>query len=259
LFARDQIVEGLELEPAGFAAPNLFACCQGRFAIDEHGLARGFGKELSVTAAIHSDEPPGRFIYSLADGQQAVIAKDDGFVMAKGLGDALAFTGFVNDTCEIRKDGVVFEEGAGVLGDRVEWAAKGCPGLAMQRVRMSGSNDIGTRMVNARVNRESRDVDRIIALDNFALGIHQDQVGSADMPKVDSEGIDPEMIGPLGISSGDVSGDTFVVTKFSEQAKGGGEALLSVAAFLFWSRKFRWGGKLEDGCRRSTHVNHLAG
>jgi hypothetical protein len=49
---------------------------------------------------------------------------------------------------------------------------------------------------------------------------------------VQTEGIYPEAIVALGIARGDMPGDTFIKTKFGEEAKSGSEPFLAVTAFL---------------------------
>ena len=91
------------------------------------GAPDRFGHELGLAASFHGDEPPGGLVHRMAYRQQAVITEDDGFLLAQSFGDALAFGSFVNHSGEIREQRMVFVEGAGVLGDRVEQAAERRP------------------------------------------------------------------------------------------------------------------------------------
>ena len=69
--------------------------------VDLYRCADGFGQELGLAASFHGDEPPRGLVHRLAYRQQAVIAQDDCFLLAQGLGDALAFGSFVDHAGEI--------------------------------------------------------------------------------------------------------------------------------------------------------------
>jgi hypothetical protein len=88
--------------------------------IDLFWSAYPFRQQLSLTAAIHRDEPPGGFLDAVAHREQAVILENGGFALAEGLRDAFAFGCFVDDAGKIRENGVVFVKCASVLRDGVE-------------------------------------------------------------------------------------------------------------------------------------------
>ena len=79
----------------------------------------------------------------------------------------------------------------------------------------------------------------VIALDDFALFVDQDQVGSADLREVHAEGIDPEPIGVLGIAHGDMAGDAFAESEAREQAECAGQMDFAMAALFFYGRESR--------------------
>ena len=111
-----------------------------------------------------------------ADGQQSVIAQDDRFARAERARDAVALGGLVDHAGEIVEQAVVLIEGARVLRDRVEQAAERRPGLAVDGVGVRRRHGIGPRSVNARVDGEGGSVDRMVAVDDFAVLVHQHQV-----------------------------------------------------------------------------------
>jgi len=119
-FAGDAREEGLELEPACQVASDLFPGGKGGGVIDLFWGADPFRQQLSLTAAIHGDEPPGGLFDAVADGEQAVILENGGFALAEGLGDTLAFRCFVDDAGEIGENGVVFVKRASILRDGIE-------------------------------------------------------------------------------------------------------------------------------------------
>src|SRR5258706_15403349 len=65
-----------------------------------------------------------------------------------------------------------------------------------------------------------------------ALGIHQQQVADPDVSEVDTERVDPEALGMLGVAGGDVPAGTVVEAEPGEQPQGRGELLQPVPALL---------------------------
>ena len=103
------------------------------------------------------------------------------------------------------------------------------------------------------MDRERGDIHRAIALDDFALRVHQDQVGHPDVPEMHAERIHPEMVRPLRVARRDVPRHTLVKTEFRKQPERSGEPLLAVAAFLFNRGEFRNRGNFEDASGCGTH------
>jgi hypothetical protein len=251
LFMRDALEEGLELEPAGEVRADEGVGAFGGGVGNFVGLAGGFGEQLGLAGAVHGDEPPGGFVDGMADGEQAVIAEDGGFLRAEGSGDAIAFGGFLDDAGVILENDVIFVKRASILGERIEQAAEGGPRFAVQGVGVRGGNDVGARGVNTRVNGEGGEIDFRTAFDDSASVIYKNKVGSANLAEVHAKGIHPEMIEPLGIARGNVAGDAFIKTEAREEAKSGGEALLAMATLL--------GGTRKDGRARNAVCERLVG
>src|SRR5215469_1546525 len=108
-------------------------------------------------------------------------------------------------------------------------------------------------VMDARVDRERRNVDLLFTFNDFAFRVHQNQIGNADMPEMRAEGIDPEVIRPFRIARRDMPGHTLVETELRKKTKAGGQALFAMTAFLpyrceLWNR-----GNFKDICRCDAH------
>src|SRR5947209_231821 len=90
-------------------------------------------------------------------------------------------------------------------------------------------------------------VDRPLTLDHLALVVHEAEVGYPDVCEVHAEGVDPEMVGQLGVAGGDVAGDALVEPELGEQPEPGRETLLAVQALLFDRRERRGLARLQLG------------
>jgi len=159
VFARDALIEGLELEPAGERRAHERVGVLGGFVRDSAGLASGFGEQLRLAGAVHGNEPPGGFVDAVADGEQAVIAEDGGFFRSERAGDAVTFGSFLDDAAVIFKDHVILVKRASILRERIEQAAERGPGLAVQRMGVRGCDHVRAGGVNARVNGEGGEID----------------------------------------------------------------------------------------------------
>ena len=60
------------------------------------------------------------------------------------------------------------------------------------------------------------------------------------MAEAHAERVDPEVVGQLGVTGGDVPGHALAEAEAAEQAQGAGQALLAVQAFLLHGGKDRW-------------------
>src|ERR1700735_657217 len=116
-------------------------------------------------------------------------------------------------------------------------------------MRVCGSNHVGARRVHLRVDGKSRGIDGIFSLDNFAVVIHQNQVGRFYLAKVHSERVHPEMVELFRIARSDMTGYSFVESELRKKPKRGGQHLFAMTALL------RCGGK----SRRSRHVQYICG
>jgi hypothetical protein len=127
---------------------------------------------------------------------------------------------------------VVAVEGAGVLGQRVEQPAEGRPRLAVQRVGVGGSDDIGPGRVHCPMDAERRSVDLPLALDDVALLVHHDEVADLDQAEVHAQWVHPEAVDVLGVTGGDVARHTLVEPHLGEEPERGGELLLAIQPLL---------------------------
>ena len=88
------------------------------------GLPAASAMQLRLAALVHAEEPERSGLHRVADGEQAVVAQDDGFALTEHRADAVAFRGVEHYAVVVLEDGVVFVEGARVLRDRVELLAE---------------------------------------------------------------------------------------------------------------------------------------
>lgn len=230
--AGDALPERLKLEPSRQVRTDQRVSILRSFVGNSLRLAGGLSKKLRLARAVHSNEPPGGFVDGVADGEQAVISQDDRLLGSESSSDTVTFGSFFNDAGVIVEDRVIFVEGAGILRERIEAAAERGPRLAVKRMRVRGCDHVGAGGVNARVNGKRGKIHFRVAFDHSTGVIHEDQIGDANLAEMQTEGIDPKTIEALGIARGDVAGDAFVKTIFSEEAKGGGEAFFAMAALL---------------------------
>ena len=75
--------------------------------------------------------------------------------------------------------------------------------------------------MHARVDGKCCGVDRVVALDNFAFVIDQDQVGHTDLSEVDAEGVYPEPVRIARVACRDVARHALVEAEARKQAEGG--------------------------------------
>jgi len=146
-------------------------------------MAGGFCQQLRLAGAVHSDEPPNGFVNALAHSKQAVIAQDSCLLIAKRVGDAIAFGGFFDDAGVIVEHNVVLVKRASVLRERIEQPSERRPRFAEKRMGMSGGDDVWAGFVNARVNHKRCEVDFAVAFDDLPLVIDQHEVGSTNLAK----------------------------------------------------------------------------
>jgi hypothetical protein len=64
----------------------------------------------------------------------------------------------------------------------------------MQRVGVRSCDYVRACRMYPRVNRECRDVNGMVALDDFASMIYQNQIRDANLTEVHPKGINPEMV-----------------------------------------------------------------
>ena len=110
---------------------------------------------------------------------------------------------------------------------------------------MGRGHDVGPGGMDLRVDDERRRVHRAPAFDDLALVVDEEEVGHPDVPEVHGEGVDPEVVGELGVAGGDVSGHAFVEAEPGEQTEGGGQALLAMQALVLDRVEGRREGELH--------------
>src|ERR1035441_10606361 len=102
---------------------------------------------------------------------------------------------------------------------------------------MGGRDHVRPSGVNPGMDCEGGGVDRPVAVNNLTAVVDEDEVLHPDELEVHAERVDPEVVEPLRISSGDVAGEALVESEMSEQAKSRGEALVPVPGIrseLLW-------------------------
>ena len=142
-------------------------------------------------------------------------------------------------------DGVVLVEDAGVLGQRGERDAERGERLAVRRVRVGGGDDVGPGLVDRRVEHEGGPVHRLVAVDDVAVVVDEDEVADAHVAEAEAERVDPEVVGELGVADRDVAGDALAEAEAAEDAQRAGELLLAVEALLL-------DGRRTSAARRAT-------
>src|SRR6267142_4065733 len=86
--AHDLLVEWLEAEPTGHLRAHLRPREARLLRVDLHRLPGRLGEELRLAAALEREEPVDGLVHRAADGEQAVVAQDDGLLLPERLRDA---------------------------------------------------------------------------------------------------------------------------------------------------------------------------
>ena len=114
---------------------------------------------------------------------------------------------------------------------------------------MGGGDDVGAGLVDRRVEHERGPVDRLVAVDDVAVVVDEDQVADPHVAEAAAERVDPEVVGELGVADRDVAGDALAEPEAAEDAQRAGELLLAVQALLLDGLERRRAVEL-DGLRR---------
>ena len=112
----------------------------------------------------------------VADREQSMVAEDDCLVVAERMCETLPFLQIEHDAGVVVEEAVVLVEGADVLGERFELATQRGPGLPVHRVGVRSGHDVGPGRVHLRVDHEGRLVDRLVALDDVAVVVDQNEI-----------------------------------------------------------------------------------
>jgi hypothetical protein len=155
---------------------------------------------------------------------------------------------------------MILVERALVLGYRLQRLPQRRERPAVRGVAVRHRDHIPARVVDLRMDRESRLIDMEAALHHLPRPVRQHQVADPDMRERHPEGVHPEMVGELRIAGGDVAGHPLVVAELPEGAQRGGQALLAVAALVGGVGEGGGEGEVElvggDGRRRG--LGHAA-
>ena len=115
----------------------------------------------------------------------------------------------------------------------------------------------GRACVDLAVDGERGLVHRPVALDHRAVVVDADEVGHADQVEAETERVDPEQLGVLGVASGDVAGDALVEPEAAEEAERGRQALLAVEALVL--DRVELGQLVRGGMGHGTVIDGLLG
>src|SRR6266436_2563622 len=252
LVADDTRKHWLKLEPSRHRASDLLPRRKRRAWVDLYRHAGRFGEKLRLATAVHSDEPPCRFLDGLPDSEQSVVPQNRCFVFSESLSDARALRRLVDHAGKVREQSVVLVKRAGVLRDGIEQPPERRPRFPVHRMRVRRSNHLGTRRVHLRVDGKRRSIDGILSLDHVAAVIHQNQVGRTDLPEVHPKWVHPEVVAPFRIARRDVSRHTFIKSKARKEPEGRGQHPLAMYALLRGRVKLRRPRDVQyvGGCSR---------
>src|ERR1700756_3866688 len=115
-------------------------------------------------------------------------------------------------------------------------------------MRMRRGNHVRARGVYLRVNRKCRSVYRVVAFDDLAAMVHQNQVRRAYLAEMHPERVHPEMVQPLGVAGRDVAGHSFIKFETRKEAKRGGKHAFAMQALFGCGGKSRWLGNVWCAC-----------
>jgi hypothetical protein len=174
--------------------------------IDQLGVA-GQRHDLNLAGTLEAEQHVERGRNGAADHQQAVVAQDHGFVVAKVSHQTLALVDIVGDAFEVVVGDV--EKSHRGLRQRQQPAFHGRDGHAGGRVRMRHAIHVVLGHVDGAVNDEAGDVDVIVGgiEQRVALDVDLDQAGGVDLLVKHPVGVDQELVSRPGHPAGDVVGD----------------------------------------------------
>jgi len=86
---------------------------------------------------------------------------------------------------------------------------------------------------------EGGGIDRATALNHLAFVAHKHQIGRGDVGKMNTERVDPEPVRVFGVSDGDVSRQSLVITEMCKQTKDGSQPLFAMFPFRLHGVKMR--------------------
>ena len=89
---------------------------------------------------------------------------------------------------------------------------------------MSGSNHIGSSLVNCGVDDKCGTIHWHGAMNDFSVMVDQEQITDAHVTKAQAKWVDPKVISEFGVADGDMSRDSFAKSHATENAQGTSEA-----------------------------------
>lgn len=203
-----------------------------QFLLTARARSSRIRQQLRVTGPIHTHEPEGGLIDTAPHRQETMILQYHGLAPAQGTRYARPLVRVDNHTAKMAIDTVTFVEAERVLGDHVQLPPKHTERLAMDRVCVAGSVDIGSGPVNSTVDGERGSVDGLVPLHDPAFLVDEDQVRHLDLGEVHAQGVQPEVVRQYWVPDTDVAGDALVVAALGEDAEGGSQVGLAVVALF---------------------------
>lgn len=140
---------------------------------------------------------------------EAVVLQDSSFPIAETLGDFSSFFTIQDHASEVGVNSVTFVESQAILSHHIELPAKDRERFAVNTglrqssyhmdrafkfplpVSMARSMYIRPSLVDLRMNRKSRRVDRFIANHDLAIFVDQNEIADANLRKVARQRVQP--------------------------------------------------------------------
>ena len=165
----------------------------------------------------------------------------------EGGGDTGARTAFDRDLARLLADHrMVLEEHARILGDWRKRPALRRIGGTVERVGMAHRKDVRMLGMDRRVHNEARLVDRITALDDPAVMVHQNEVGQLDLGEMHCHRVGPVELGIFRIADRQMAGKTVIQPPAREGPAAADQMALAVLAQLFRVVRIQLPGKFES-------------
>ena len=117
---------------------------------------------------------------------------------------------------------------------------------------MGGGDHVGSGGVDLGVDGEGCGIERPGALDDGALVVDQQEILDPDLAEAHAERVHPEVVRQLGVARGDVPGRPLTEPEPTEQAEGGGQALLAVPTLLLDGAELRKGVREPIGWHETS-------
>jgi len=98
---------------------------------------------------------------------------------------------------KILVDSMVIPERTSILSTNIQGNAESTESFSGNAVRMTSRNDIWSRLMNCTMNQESSSINsmHVSAFTDFALLIHENEIGYFHVFEALEERIDPEVVG----------------------------------------------------------------